>query len=69
MSRLDVKPGCVFLTCPFSGDHSHPVCDECGTVNYANPRCQTCRTLRPAYDARIAQGWEDHSPPHTAEAL
>lgn len=59
MSRLDIKAPqvCVFLTCPQAGDHSHPVCDECGAVNYSSLTCLTCRAMRFTYDQAVAEGW------------
>jgi len=33
---------CPFLTCLLMGSHTHPVCPECGAVNYGNFTCPTC---------------------------
>lgn len=50
---------CPLLTCWAIGAHTHPVCDDCGAVNYGNVSCPTCRAERPAVDAQILQNLAD----------
>lgn len=48
---------CPFLVCPVVEPHTHPVCPTCNTVNYGNIACVDCRSLRPQYDAWLAEQW------------
>lgn len=47
---------CLFLMCPATGPHAHPICLACGTVQYANLFCYTCRKRRPSMPVYIATG-------------
>lgn len=34
---------CPFLTCLETGPHDHPVCPDCGAVDFGNFSCSTCQ--------------------------
>ncbi|MFA5186475.1 MAG: hypothetical protein WC551_08370 [Patescibacteria group bacterium] len=36
---------CPFLFCQETGPHSHPVCPQCGGVNFGNIFCPTCQEI------------------------
>lgn len=51
--------GCtVSPVCPRVGFHHHPRCGECGSVDFTNSACLTCRTLRVLARQRDAAAWE-----------
>jgi hypothetical protein len=42
MAEIVFEGPCPFLTCLITERHSHPVCPECGAVNYSSLACSTC---------------------------
>lgn len=43
--------------CPRADFHHHPVC-HCGSVDFSDPGCETCRTLRVIVRQRDAAAWD-----------
>lgn len=37
---------CPFVLCLVTEPHEHPVCPECGAVNYGNISCKRCVFVR-----------------------
>lgn len=45
---------CPFLLCLKVWSHNHPVCGDCGAVNYGSLFCATCKEKGPALHAAMA---------------
>ena len=61
MSRTVFFDGgtCPYPICTRMDRHAHPICSECGTVNYENAACLTCRTMEPVYRNGLITIWRD----------
>lgn len=57
---LRIAPGGCTASpvCPRVDFHSHPVCRECGSVDFSNLACLTCRTLRVLVRQRDVAAWQ-----------
>ena len=69
MSDVFFRNDCPFLLCLAEGQHAHPVCSECNSINFGNMNCDNCKVKRPKYDEQLRKQWPDWlarepSPPH-----